>query len=308
MLTRFFGTAKPLAIAMVIIYMTVGFFFSNKQWIIEPFSWWSTTQLLGMWLLFILAMFTLNFIAQKNDLTKRSAYGVLLFGAFSLALPVALRDGYTLIAGVFLLIATRRIISFKSELHMERKVFDASFWILLAALLFYFSWLYIIAIYLALLFYNISNVRYLFIPLIAFISFGILYYCFLLYQAGSPELVVFNFESISFDFSAYGTIEVLIAIAFFIGSLVWTIWAYLAEQNKAPAKSKGRFSVVLGMLLVGLLLIILTAGKTGAEWYFLVPAMTIIVTNYLEHTESLLFKESLLWLIIVLPVIIHSVN
>lgn len=308
MLTRFFGTAKPLAIAMVIIYMTVGFFFSNKQWIIEPFSWWSTTQLLGMWLLFILAMFTLNFIAQKNDLTKRSAYGVLLFGAFSLALPVALRDGYILIAGVFLLIATRRIISFKSELHMERKVFDATFWILLAALLFYFSWLYIIAIYLALLFYSISNVRYLFIPLIAFISFGILYYCFLLYQAGSPELVVFNFERISFNFSAYGTIEVLIAIAFFIGSLVWTIWAYLAEQNKAPIKAKGRFSVVLGMLLVGLLLIILTAGKTGAEWYFLVPAMTIIVTNYLEHTESLLFKESLLWLIIVLPVIIHSVN
>lgn len=308
MLTRFFGTAKPLAIAMVIIYMTVGFFFSNKQWIIEPFSWWSTTQLLGMWLLFILAMFTLNFIAQKNDLTKRSAYGVLLFGAFSLALPVALRDGYILIAGVFLLIATRRIISFKSELHMERKVFDATFWILLAALLFYFSWLYIIAIYLALLFYSISNVRYLFIPLIAFISFGILYYCFLLYQAGSPELVVFNFERISFNFSAYGTIEVLIAIAFFIGSLVWTIWAYLAEQNKASIKAKGRFSVVLGMLLVGLLLIILTAGKTGAEWYFLVPAMTIIVTNYLEHTESLLFKESLLWLIIVLPVIIHSVN
>lgn len=307
MLTRFFGTAKPLAIALVMVYMTVVFFFSNKEWVIKPFSWWSTLQLIGMWLLFILAMFILNFITQKNDLTQRNTYGVLLFGAFSLALPAALRDGHILLAGAFLLIATRRIISFKSELHMERKIFDATFWILLATLSFYLSWLYIFTIYLALLFYSITNVRYFIIPLIALISFSILYYCFILYQAGDMASVVFNFSSISFDFSAYGHLEVLIAIAFFIGVLIWTIWAYLAEQNKAPIKSKGRFSVVLGLLLVGLVLVTLTASKTGGEWYFLVPAMTIILTNYLEHTESLLFKESLLWLILILPILIHLV-
>lgn len=307
MLTRFFGTAKPLAIVIVIIYMTLGFFYSNKQWLIEPFTWWDTLTLIGMWFLFILAMFTLNFIAQKNDLTKRSAYGVLLFGAFSLALPVALRDGQILLAGVFLLVAVRRIISFKSELHMERKIFDATFWILLAALSFYFSWLYIIAIYLTLLFYRISNVRYLFIPIIAILSFGILYYCFLLYQAVDPAAVAFNFQAISFNFSAYGTIEVLIAIAFFIGSILWTIWSYLGEQSKASSKAKGRFSVILGMLFVGVLVILLTSQKTGAEWYLLIPVMTIIVTHYLERTESLLFKESLLWLIILLPIIINVV-
>lgn len=190
---------------------------------------------------------------------------------------------------------------------MERKIFDATFWILLATLSFYLSWLYIFTIYLALLFYSITNVRYFIIPLIALISFSILYYCFILYQAGDMASVVFNFSSISFDFSAYGHLEVLIAIAFFIGVLIWTIWAYLAEQNKAPIKSKGRFSVVLGLLLVGLVLVTLTASKTGGEWYFLVPAMTIILTNYLEHTESLLFKESLLWLILILPILIHLV-
>jgi RsiW-degrading membrane proteinase PrsW (M82 family) len=81
MLTRFFGTSKPLAVVVVIIYMTLGFFYSNRQWVIEPFNWQETLRLVGMWLLFISTMFILNFVAQKNDLTKRSAYGVLLLAS-----------------------------------------------------------------------------------------------------------------------------------------------------------------------------------------------------------------------------------
>ncbi|EAQ39708.2 hypothetical protein MED134_09456 [Dokdonia sp. MED134] len=307
MLTRFFGTSKPLAVVVVIIYMTLGFFYSNRQLVIEPFNWQETLRLVGMWLLFISTMFILNFVAQKNDLTKRSTYGVLLFAAFSLALPAALRDGAILLAGFFILIALRRIISFKSELYMERKIFDATLWILLAAISFYFSWLYLIAIYIALLLYNISNPRYLIIPLIAIISFAVIYYSFLLLQAGSPADVDIVFESVSFDFKAYNELETLTPIAFFIALLLWTVWRYLGEQRNASSGAKSRYSVILGLLAVGLLVITLSAHKTGAEWYLIVPVMTIIVSNFLEHTESPIFKESLLWLIVLLPVFINYI-
>lgn len=305
MLTRFFGTSKPLAIALVLIYMTLGFFYSHKDIFIEPFTWLGISVTLGMWLLYVLTMFILSFVSQKNDLTKRSSYGVLLFAAFSLALPVALKDHAILIAGFFILIALRRIISFKSELHMERKIFDAALWILLASLAFYFSWLYVIAIYLALLFYRITVVRYLFIPLLALLSFGVIYYSILLFQVGDPSEVSLSFQPISLDFTAYNNLQVLGAIAFFIGTLLWTIWKYLGEQRRASTGSKSRYSVILGILAVGLLVILFTTTKTGAEWYFIIPVMTIIVSNYLENTESLLFKESLLWFIILLPILIH---
>jgi hypothetical protein len=305
MLTRFFGSSKPLAIAIVLIYMTLGFFYSHRDIITEPFTWLSTFTTLGMWILYVLTMFILSFVSQKNDLTKRSSYGVLLFAAFSLALPVALKDHAILIAGFFILIALRRIISFKSELHMERKIFDAALWILLASLAFYFSWLYVIAIYLALLFYRITVVRYLFIPLLALLSFSVIYYSILLFQVGDPSELSLSFQSISLDFTAYNNLQVLAAIAFFIGTLLWTIWKYLGEQRRASTGSKSRYSVVLGILAVGLLVILFTTTKTGAEWYFIIPVMTIIVSNYLENTESLLFKESLLWFIVLLPILIH---
>ncbi len=308
MLTRFFGTSRPFAIVLVLGYMTLGFFYSHRDIFTTTFSWGTTLKVLGMWLLYVMTLFVLSFISQKNDLTKRSAYGVVLFASFSLALPVALRDGAILLAGLFVLIATRRIISFKSELHMERKIFDATLWILLAFLCFNFSWLFLVTIYLALLFYRISNVRYLFIPLIAFLSFSIIYYCILLFQAGNPSAISMNLSSISFNFKAYNNIEVLIAIAFFTSCLLWSIWNYLREQNRASTGAKGRYSVVLSILIVGLILILLTEGKTGAEWYFILPVITIIVSTYLENTEGIFFKESLLWLVLVLPIIIQLVG
>ena len=305
MLTRFFGSSKPFAVVVVLLYMTVGFSYIHRDIIAEPFTWQRTFLTIGMWMLYILTMFILSFVSQKNDLTKRTSYGVLLFAAFSLTLPVALRDEAILIAGFFILIALRRIISFKSELHMERKIFDATFWILLASLAFYFSWLYVIAIYLAFLFYRITVVRYLFIPLIALLSFSVIYYAVLLFQAGDPSAVSITFPSVSLDFTSYNNLQVLAAIAFFIGTLLWTIWKYLGEQARASTGSKGRYSVILGILTAGLIVILFTTTKTGAEWYFIIPIMTIIVSNYLEHTESLIFKESLLWFIILFPILIH---
>lgn len=307
MLTKFFGTAKPLTVIVVLTYMIIGFSFSNKSIFFAPFSWLETLKVLGMLLLFILAMFTLNFVAQKNELTKRSSYRIVLFGAFGLALPAALSDGSILIGGLLVLIALRRVISLRSEFHMERKILDATFWILLASLAAFYSWVYLITIYLTLLIYRSNKLHLLFIPIVAILTFSTVGYALLLYFYGTPQDVAIDFPSISFDFRAYNSLQILIAIAFIIGTLVWTIWTYLKEQSRAPSALKGRYAVVLSVLFISFAFILLTNNKTGAEWYFVLPATVIIVSNYLENTSSLLFKESLLWLIIVLPILIHLV-
>lgn len=307
MLTRFFGTTKPFAIIVVLLYMTVGFFYSNKTIFTAPFEALAVLKLIGMWVLFVLAMFILNFISQKNNLTKSSAYRILLFAAFGLALPVALRDASVLLAGVFVLISLRRILSLRSGLHMERKIFDATFWICLASMSYFFSWYFVIAIYLALLLYSNLVARYLFIPIIAVLSFFLIGYAIILGLDSEREILSAYASQMSLDFSSYNSAQVLITIAFLLGTLIWTIWHYVGEQRRATTSVRSRYSVILSILLVGALLIIVTPNKTGAEWYFVLPVISIIVSNYLDKNENLIFKESLLWLIIILPVIIHLV-
>lgn len=307
MLTRFFGTTKPFAIIVVLLYMTVGFFYSNKTIFTAPFEALAVLKLIGMWVLFVLAMFILNFISQKNNLTKSSAYRILLFAAFGLALPVALRDASVLLAGVFVLISLRRIISLHSGLHMERKIFDATFWVCLASMSYFFCWYFVIAIYLALLLYRNLVARYLFIPIVAVLSFFLIGYAIILGLDNEREILSAYASQMSLDFSSYNSAQVLITIAFLLGTLLWTIWHYVGEQRRATTSVRSRYSVILSILLVGALLIIVTPNKTGAEWYFVLPVISIIVSNYLDTNENLIFKESLLWLIIILPVIIHLV-
>jgi len=307
MLTKFFSTTKPATVIVVLTYMTLGFFYCNNSLFTSPFEWIHTLKILGMWLLFILAMFLLNFISQKNDLTKNSTYRILLFGALALSLPSALRDGNILLAGVLILMALRRVISLRSELYMERKVFDATLLILLASLMVFYSWLFIIVIYLTIVFYRIAAPRFLFIPFIAIFCFVILWYAILLFMAGTPQEVLLNLPAISFDFKEYNNFQIILAIAFLGGTLLWTIWKYIADQNRASTAFRSRYSVILGILLMSFVLILFINDKSGAEWYFTLPAISIIVSNYLENTESLLFKECLLWLILVLPVVIYIV-
>jgi hypothetical protein len=69
------------------------------------------------------------------------------------------------------------------------------------------------------------------------------------------------------------------------------------------------------MLLIGVASIIVVLSspqKTGAELVFLIAPTSIIVANYIEESDSKpqkgndskWFKEGILWLVIVLPIVI----
>lgn len=307
MLTKFFSTTKPTTIIVVLIYMSLGFFYSNIALVENTFTWQVILKIIGMWLLYIFAMFVLNFIVQKNELTKKSTYGILLFAALSLVLPPALQNLKILLSGLLVLISLRRILSLRSGLQMERKIFDATLWILFASLTVFYSWVFIIVLFLAFAFYGNSSVRYFFIPFIALFGFSVIGYSVLLYMYDTYQNIDISLPVISFNFKSYNKFSILISISFIIGTLLWALWSYLKEQNKASASQKGRYGVVLTILLVSFLFIIITNDKTGAEWYFVIPSVAIIVSNYLDNTESLFFKESLLWFIVLLPLIIYLV-
>lgn len=307
MLTKFFSTTKPTTIIVVLIYMSLGFFYSNIALVEVEYNWQYTIEIIGKWLLYILAMLTLNFIVQKNELTKKSTYGILLFAALSLVLPPALQNIKILLAGLFILISLRRILSLRSGLQMERKIFDATIWILFASLAVFYSWVFIIVLFLSFAFYGNSNIRYFLIPFIALFGFGVIGYSVLLYMYDSYQNIDISLPMISFDFESYNKFSILISISFIIGTLLWALWSYLKEQNKASASQKGRYGVVLTIFLMSFLFVIITNDKTGAEWYFVIPPVAIIVSNYLDNTESLFFKESLLWFIILLPFVIYLV-
>lgn len=308
MLTSFFGSSKPVNVIIVISFMTIAFFMAHIGNFTNDINWQSITQIIALWLVYIATMFVLNFIAQKNDLTKRNAYRILIFAVFTAALPSALVHPEVLISGLFVMFALRRIISLRSGIAIERKLFDASFWIAVASLFYFWAAAFYLVLFFGVMVFVSYNIRYWLIPFLGAICVAILTSCYVLYMGNDQSFVLDYLDGVSFDFSAYNTSQVLVATAFFLGIFIWSIFNYILEMRSAPLKVRPVYALVLVLSAVTFFIVTITSQKTGAAWYFFIPSLSVIVTTYLENAKGKLFKELLLWLMIGLPFVIFYLN
>jgi len=301
MLTSFFSTSKPIHTVIVLLYMSISYFLANSALFFDGFSWIVFLQSIGVWFLFVLTMFILNFVSQKNELTKRNSYRILLFAVFASALPVALQSPKIIISGVFVMLALRRSLSFRSGLHMERKLFDAGLWLCLACITYFWTGTFFVLLVAGLLFYGGATLRYWFIPLLSVICVVVLCTCYVMYIEGDPSFVLDIIDDFSFDFSSYTSLQLLIPIAVFITLFLWTIFRYIQDSKRATIAQRPLYLLVMFMAFIALGIVMITNMKTGAEWYFFLIPLAIIMTNYLENASGKFFKEFLLWILVLLP-------
>jgi len=300
MLTSFFSKSKPVNTIVVLAYMTLGFIIANVSSYEDGFEGLKTLKLIGVGLLYIFTMFVLNFISQKNELTRRTSYRILLFACFTMAFPEALRRPEIIVSGVFIMLATRRILSLRSGRHMERKLFDAGLWIGLAVLVFFWSHFFIIVLVGSLFYYGKSSWRYWIIPYLAFFAIAILTYCYMLF-IDDNSIILRLVDDASFDFKKYSSLKVLVPVSFVISLLLWTIWTFIKELGAGSVALRSTFFLILFFTLASLGIVLFASQKDGAEWYFFSIPLAIIATSFFENTSSKWISEVLLWIIILLP-------
>ena len=301
MLTSFFGKSKPVNTIVVLVYMTIGFLAATISLHDGAFSAVTIMQTIGLWLLYVFTMFVLTFISQKNKLTRRTSYRILLFAAFTLAFPEALNTPEILISGVFIMLAIRRILSLRTDRYMERKLFDAGFWIGLSILTFFWSGLFGLVLIGALFYYGKSIWRYWFIPLLALAAIAVLVICYALYTDQMPVIWSRIYDPVSFDFSAYSNLNVLIPVAFCVAFMLWAVWAFIKELGSSSAAIRPIFYLILLFAIVGLAIVLVSPQKNGAVWYYFAIPLAIISSSFFEDASSSWIPEVLLWMIVLLP-------
>lgn len=301
MLTSFFSKSKPVNTIVVLVYMTIGFIVANANSFSEGFSGTQILSTIGLWLLYIFTMFVLNFISQKNELTRRTSYRILLFAGFTLAFPEALTNTRIMISGVFIMLAMRRILSLRSGLYMERKLFDAGLWIGLATLTFFWSFLFVLVLLAALFYYTKNTWRYWLIPGLAFTAIAILTTCYVLYLNEDSSYILEIIDDFSLDFREYSLIKLLLPVSFVSTFFLWTIWTFIKESSAASVAMRPTYILILIFSLVAIVLILVSPEKNGQEWYFFAIPLAIMATSFFENASSAWIPEILLWIIVLLP-------
>ena len=303
MLTSFFSKSRPINFTFVAIYMLAFYLIANVGYF-DFSSLGAVLKEIWVLLLFILCMVVLNFIAKRNELTQRNAYKTLLFAAFSCMLFEVLRNDDVILANFFVLLAMRRVISLRSQRQTIKKIFDASLWIFVASLFYFWSVLFLIFVFAGIFLHVRQNIKYWLVPFLAFLTVLSLASCVQLYYTDSFYSFSEWFQESEFDFTAYGNLEILVPVSLLLALMIWCSFNYMGILQKASANIRASHTLIFWALIISLAVAIFAPTKNSSELFFLLAPLAVVATNYIQTLDDKWFKEILLFLIPSLPLMV----
>ncbi|MCB0383045.1 MAG: hypothetical protein KDD05_07035 [Psychroserpens sp.] len=303
MISSFFSQSKPINFVVVSVMLLITFSITKYTSLDIELNVFSITKQLLFFGVCLFSVFVFDFLVNKNNLTKKNSYKILLFVLFIAVLPETLLNSKTLIANLFILFALRRIISLRSKKEVKKKLFDGAFWISIASLFYFWSVLFFVLIIAALVVYAITDVKNWLIPVlgvltVAIIGASIMIAMHIDYYTFFNELV-----DISFDFSPLNSKRIIIGSTILLSFGVWSLFYYIKNLKSKTKSSRPSFTLIVIAAIIAITIVIVSPVKNGSEFIFLFAPLAIIMTNYLEVISEKWFKESLLWVLILTPVI-----
>ncbi|MDG2433115.1 DUF6427 family protein [Flavobacterium sp.] len=298
MITSVFKKSTPLNFSLVVFLILVFFFVFQMQ----DSSWTNSLVLLGqkLGLLAVLlgSVFMTNFISKKNGLSKDSGFTVFFYFLLLIFFPSVLDNVNLILANFFILLALRRLLSLQSLKASKEKIFDASFWIFVAALFQFWCILYLVLVFISIIFHVSRDYRNWFLPFIAFFAVATLFLLVsLLFHFSIIEYleqaVSTNFE-INYFTNNYqnGALSIYATVAlFFVSSMV------LSLSNR-PQVLHSSFKKVVAAFFIGVVVFVVSANKSNDLLLFTVAPLAIMATSHIEIPQVKLKQEMVLFVLI----------
>ena len=304
MITSIFKKSKPINFIIVFFITLLAFISAKSKLVIETVDVTYIFTQIGLFVFCLITVLLVNFIISKHGLTKKNSYEILLFSLFLLAITQTTANTNILFANFCVLLSFRRIISLRSMITPERKLFDAAFWIAIAALFYFWAILFFAVIYAALFLYSDNKFKHWLIPF-----FGIA----AVFVIAISTSVIYNdnffgvFKSmpeVSYDFSSYNTPQFLIAITMLLSFGIWASLFYVRSIKSKKRAFRPAFKIVFLVIVISFITVFLAPNKDGSEFLFVFAPLAIIITNYIETIQDRLFRELFLLTLIITPFVI----
>ena len=302
MIANFFNKTQPVIIVNLLLLFAIFYFVSVFYFHQVVISLVSLSSVFTIFLAFVFMLLVINFILRKNKLTEDNSYTlliiILLLGSFYETMYIK----NIFFSNLVLLLSFRKIYSLNSGFNTKKKLFDAAFWIGVSTILYAWSILFLVLIYLGVFIYGKLSFKNLLVPVIGFLTPVLIFFTFHFYF---DSLYVF-YEVFQFDFSlnfvAYNALKFLIPISLIITLLLWSIVSLAPKVVLTSNNFKMAWQVILNHLIISLIIVLFSPIKNGSELFFLILPTAIIITNFLQRAASATFKNMILYLLLVVSV------
>ena len=302
MLTNFFSNSKPFHFILISLLLFVGYTFHNFQIssFDNDFIW--LIQLTFKFGLYIILMLIFGFIIKKNNLTQINSYALFIFVCLLLLTPNVFQNSKPILSTVFILLALRRILSFNSKKNIQKKILDASLWIGIATLFCFWSILFLLVLYAALIQLASKNFKLFLIPIIGMFVVFIICTIYFLYLDNNMYWFTDHENFISFDFSSYKLLKNFFLLFVILSMIVISLVFKFLNFTKTPLRKKSKYWIIIFTLITGIIIVILTAQKNGIELIFTIVPISILFSNFIEALQRKWVSEVMLWFILIAPI------
>lgn len=302
MISKFFSQSKPIHYIVLSILLLLIFVLTRLNVFSGNPNALFIGKQTGLFFVSVLSVFVFDFFVSRNSLTKKNSYNILLFVLFFAVLPQTIMNSRVVFANFFVLLALRRIISLRSQKDTKKKLFDAAFWIALATVFYFWSSVFLILVFAALVIYGITDVKNYVIPIIGIATVAIILVSyFIVIDIDILQFAVNSFDY-SFDFSNLNSKQIIFGATLLLSFGLWSLFYYIKNLKSQMKSYRPSFTLVILAAILGLFIVVVAPSKNGSEFIFLFAPLSIIITNYLEVITEKWFKETLLWVLIITPV------
>ena len=302
MLTNFFSNSKPFHFILITLLLFVGYTFYNFQILNSEFDFIELVQLTFKFGLYIILMLVLAFIIKKNNLTQINTYALFIFICLLLLTPNVFQNSNPILSTVFILLALRRILSFNSKKNIQKKILDASLWIGVATFFYFWSILFLLVLYAALIQLASKNFKLFLIPIIGLVVVFIFFTIYFLYLDNNLYCYKDYKKLISFEFSSYKPFKnffsLLVILLITVISLVFKVLNF----RKTPLRKKSKYWIIIFTLITGIILVLITGQKNGVELIFTIVPISILFSNFIEALQRGWVSEMMLWFLLLAPI------
>ncbi|GGX32132.1 DUF6427 family protein [Aquimarina muelleri] len=303
MLSSFFSKSKPINYIAVALYMTLFFSIAHNKRDFEVDSGYFFLKVLSLFI-YILPMLVLNFVAQKNDLTNKGTFTILLYAFLTAIFPRALIDFPVLLSNVFVLMALQNILRMRNEKHIKASIFNASIYIALASLAYFWSIGFLFFVFLGVFYFEPKNYRNWIIPCIGIIMVYVFANCITLIFYDSFFSLRSHIKPFSFSFQNYLVKDHFFSVGILLICIVFFFSIYLLKFGRKAAKNKPIVRIIIVYLILAIGVGVIAPEKNTSELFFITPPLALIGTTYLEMDYRLFVKEINIWVFILLPFIL----
>ncbi len=300
MLTSFFSKSKPINYIVVGLYMLTLYAIAHYRIGFELETLPILLFIVGA-VLYIAPMLILHFIVQRNDLTNKGTYTILLYAFLTGILPEALTNISILLANFLVMLGFQNVLHLRNGKQIKAKVFNASMYIGLASLSFFWSIGFVVVVYIAISYFEPKNYRNWIIPMIGLVMVYLFANCFTLLLYDS----FFSFQGysdpISFSFESYLAKDQLFSAGVLSICMLFFLTIYLLKFSRKPANTKPILRLIIAYLIIAIAIAVISSQNNTSELFFAATPLAIIGATYLEMQYHKFAKEINIWVFILIP-------